>query len=114
MVFQNIIPFFKNYNTNATKGVDFVTQLLYNGVAKMLQREIEMEIRLKEIRESRNLKVSDIAKVLHTSQRQVRLWESGERKMKMSKYIVLAKYYNVSLDYFAGLTDIPLKLKDDI
>ena len=31
--------------------------------------------------------------------------------MRTRYYVALAKYYNVSLDYIAGLTDTPWKLR---
>ncbi len=37
-------------------------------------------------------------------------FENGEKTMKTHEYIELAKYYNLSLDYIAGLIDTPLKL----
>ncbi len=62
--------------------------------------------RLKEIRVARGFSVSDIARVLNASPRQVKRWENGESRMKLYKYIILANLYNLSLDYIAGLTDI--------
>ncbi|MBR3806368.1 MAG: helix-turn-helix transcriptional regulator [Clostridia bacterium] len=66
--------------------------------------------RLRQIREERGLKEEDIAKVLNTTVQKVCLFETGERTMKTHEYIELAKYYNLSLDYIAGLVDTPLKL----
>ncbi len=65
--------------------------------------------RLKDIRESRGLSISDVAKVLRSKPSQVKRWENGESRMKLHNYIVLADFYNLSLDYIAGLTDIPTK-----
>lgn len=38
------------------------------------------------------------------------MYESGKRELPMHQFIVLARYYNVSLDYLAGLIDTPRKL----
>ena len=67
--------------------------------------------RLKEIREDRNLKQSDIADLLKTTRQQVGKWENGVQMMGVDKYIVLAEYYQVSVDYLLGLTETPQKLK---
>ncbi len=67
--------------------------------------------RLKEIREDRNLKQSDIAGLLKTTRQQIGKWENGIQMMGVDKYIVLAEYYKVSVDYLLGLTDIPQKMK---
>ncbi|MBO5354918.1 MAG: helix-turn-helix transcriptional regulator [Clostridia bacterium] len=67
--------------------------------------------RLKEIREASGYSIEEIAKLLNATPKQIKKWESGEAKMKLSKYVVLAKLYQLSLDYIAGLIDTPNKLK---
>ena len=67
--------------------------------------------RLKDTREDLDKKQEDIALVLHITRQQYQLYESGKREMPMHHFVTLAKYYNVSLDYLAGLVDAPKKLK---
>ena len=67
--------------------------------------------RLKDTREDLDKKQEDIAQVLNITRQQYQLYESGKREMPMHHFITLAKYYNVSLDYLAGLVDKPKKLK---
>ena len=66
--------------------------------------------RLRDLREDRDLKQSDIAELLETTQQQIYKYETGKQKMGIDKYIKLAKFYNVSLDYLTGLIDTPKKL----
>ena len=66
--------------------------------------------RLKDLREDHDQKQEDIASVLGITRQQYQLYESGKREMPMHLFAVLAKYYNVSLDYLAGLTDTPRRL----
>ncbi len=66
--------------------------------------------RLNHIREDNDKKQEDIARVLNIAQQQYQLYESGKREMPMHHFITLAKHYNVSLDYLAGLVDVPKKL----
>ena len=61
--------------------------------------------RLKEIRQDKDLYQKDIAKVLHMSQKQYSLYETGVRLIPIDKLVLLAKYYNTSIDYLLGLTD---------
>ncbi len=67
--------------------------------------------RLKDTREDLDKKQEDIAAVLNITRQQYQLYESGKREMPMHHFVILAKYYNVSLDYLAGLVDTPKKLK---
>ena len=67
--------------------------------------------RLKDIREDRDMTQSEIAKLLHTTRQQVSKWETGVQMMGVDKYIALAKFYNISLDYLLGLIDTPKKLQ---
>ena len=67
--------------------------------------------RLKDTREDFDKKQEDIACVLNITRQQYQLYESGKREMPMHHFITLAKYYDVSLDYLAGIVEIPRKLK---
>ena len=61
--------------------------------------------RLKEIREDKDLKQSDIAKILKTSQKQISFYETGVRVIPIEKLDILANYYNTSIDYLVGRTN---------
>ncbi len=67
--------------------------------------------RLKDIREDFDKTQEEIAKVVGTSQSYYAQYETGKRGIPFERAIILAKYYNVSLDYLAGLIDTPRKLK---
>ena len=66
--------------------------------------------RLKDTREDADKKQEDIAVILNITRQQYQLYESGKREMPMHHFIALAKYYNISLDYLAGLVEKPKKL----
>lgn len=66
--------------------------------------------RLKDLREDRDLKQEDIARVLGIQQTQYSRYERGIQMMGIDKYITLAKFYNVSLDFITGLISTPEKL----
>lgn len=66
--------------------------------------------RLRDMREDHDLTQADIANLLKTTRQQVGKWENGIQMMGVDKYITLAKYYNVSVDYLLGLIDTPRKL----
>ena len=61
--------------------------------------------RLKEIREDRNLKQTDLAKILNVSQVAYSYYELGKRQIPLDILKKLARYYNVSTDYILYLTD---------
>ena len=66
--------------------------------------------RLRDLREDHDKKQKEIALVLKISKQQYHLYESGKRELPMHHFITLARYYNVSLDYLAGLMEVPKKL----
>ena len=63
--------------------------------------------RLKDLREAYNLNQEDIAKLLQTTQGYYSKYELGKHMMPIDKYITLARFYNVSLDYVTGLIATP-------
>ena len=66
--------------------------------------------RIKDLREDADKKQGEIAKLLNTTIQQYSRYERGERELPMHHFIALARYYNVSLDYLAGLIDEPRRL----
>lgn len=67
--------------------------------------------RIKDLREDKDLSQEQIAQILMTTRQQISKYETGKQMMGIDKYIKLAKYFNVSLDYLAGLIDTPEKLE---
>lgn len=66
--------------------------------------------RLRDIREDHDLTQEQIAAIIGTSQTQYGRWELGKWQMPIEHYKTLAQYYNVSIDYLAGLTNTPRTL----
>ena len=65
---------------------------------------------LRIAREEKKKKQSEIAELLEITRPQYQLYESGKREMPMHHFMVRARFYNVSLDYLAGLIDEPKAL----
>lgn len=61
--------------------------------------------RLKDLREDKDLFQKDIAKILQISQQYYSEYEKGNRTIPIDYLIILAKYYETSVDYIVGLTD---------
>lgn len=72
---------------------------------------MEIYKRLKQLREAAQLSQEDVAKIIFTSQQYYGKYENGIRPMPMDRYVILAKYYNISLDYLTGIIDEPRKLR---
>ena len=61
--------------------------------------------KLRGLREDNDLTQQQIADILGTSQTMYARYERGANEMPIHHLIKLAQYYNVSLDYIAGLTN---------
>lgn len=64
-------------------------------------------MRLRDLREDRDLTQSQIATFLNCSQNTYHQYECGKRQIPLSLLTKLAIYYNTSVDYILGLTDEP-------
>ena len=67
--------------------------------------------RLRDLREDADKSQEEIAKIIGTTQSYYAQYENGKRAIPFERMVILAKYYNVSLDYMAGLIDKPKKLR---
>ena len=65
-----------------------------------------MNFRLKELRTQRKLSQLKIAIDLNMNQNSISRYENGEREADYATLIKFADYFNVSLDYLLGRTDI--------
>ena len=59
--------------------------------------------RLKDLREDNDKSQEEIALILGIKRQQYARYESGIQEIPFHHIITLAKYYNTSLDYLAGL-----------
>lgn len=61
--------------------------------------------RLRHLREDKDLTLKDIAKILNTSYQYYQKYEKGLKDLPLERAIILADFYNVSIDYLAGRTN---------
>lgn len=61
--------------------------------------------RLRDLREDEDLTQKEVAALLQTTAQQYSLWERGDREIPFHHAITLARFYRVSLDYIAGITN---------
>ena len=66
--------------------------------------------KLRDLREDKDLSQAEIARVIKTTQQHYSKIEMGKADINGEKLKLLAKYYNVSVDYILGLIDEPRKL----
>ena len=71
-----------------------------------------MQNRLKDLREDADLTQADVGKILNITQSEYGKYERGIHMMGIDKYIKLAEYYNVSIDYLVGLLPTPRPLNE--
>lgn len=62
--------------------------------------------RIRDLREDNDLSQKQLAQILSMSQTGYSKYETGENDIPTQILIKLALYYNTSVDYILGLTDI--------
>lgn len=63
--------------------------------------------RIRDLREDHDLKQINVARLLNMSQTGYSKYETGENDIPTRVLIVLARYYNTSIDYLLGETNNP-------
>lgn len=61
--------------------------------------------RLKELRLEAGISQRTLANAINATQKAIDFWEKGINEPKLSFLIKLAQFFNVSIDYLAGLED---------
>ena len=62
--------------------------------------------RLRDLREDKDMNQTQLAKLLGMSQTGYSKYETGENDIPTAILIKLARFYNTSIDYILGETDI--------
>ncbi len=62
--------------------------------------------RIRDLREDKDLNQTQIAKILGMSQTGYSKYETGENDIPTAILIKLSRYYNVSIDYILGESNI--------
>ena len=61
--------------------------------------------RIRQLREDRDIPQAQISELLNVGQKTYSDYELGKSRIPVDSLIVLAKYYNVSMDYICGMAD---------
>lgn len=61
--------------------------------------------RLKDLREDMDMNQTKIANIIGTSQSYYAQYENGNRTIPFDRVVILAEFYDVSIDYIAGRTN---------
>ena len=67
--------------------------------------------RIRDMREDRDLTQTQVAKMLGMSQTGYSKYETGENDIPTAILIKLARFYDVSIDYLLGESDLPIRNK---
>lgn len=72
-----------------------------------------MKLRIRDLREDRDLSQEKVGLAINVPQRTYAYYETGGRMIPPQVLCALADFYDVSVDYLLGRTDIP-KTADQI
>ena len=67
---------------------------------------MDFSTRLKELRKSKKLNQSETGKIAGITSKQIQRYETNESEPTLSVLLALADYFDVSLDYLVGRSDV--------
>ena len=71
----------------------------------IMNMEVKIMLRLKDLREDKDLLQKDIANILNTTREQYCRYELGIRYLPINHLVTLAFFYQTSTDYILGLSN---------
>ena len=75
---------------------------------------MRMYRRIRDLREDRDLTQTQIAEILHCSQRVYSDYERGKLDIPTSILIALSQFHHVSIDYLLEQTDLPSRYPETV
>ena len=73
---------------------------------------MDYRIRMRNVREDRDLSQAQVGNVLNKSQQGYNHIETGRAELKIDDLVKLCQFYNLSADYMIGLINTPKSYKD--
>ncbi len=61
--------------------------------------------RLRDLREDKDLSIRKLADILHMQRTTYHNYETGKRELPFDLAVTLSRFYDVPIDYIAGLTN---------
>ncbi len=71
-----------------------------------------MKLRLKQLRIEKGFTQEQIGKIIYVNQSMYSRYENGRLNLPLKAAADYARFYNVSVDYLAGVTDEPTPYAD--
>lgn len=72
---------------------------------------MDYRLRIRNVREDRDLTQAEVGKILNKSQQGYNHIEAGRAELKIDDLIKLCQFYDLSADYLIGLTNKPKSFK---
>ena len=63
--------------------------------------------RLKELRLEKEMSQQELGKIVNMSKMAISHWEKGNSEPSISQLITLSNFFDISIDYLVGKTDLP-------
>ena len=79
----------------------------YHFLIKRKESHMNYRIRMRNLREDRDLPQRTVANIINKSQQGYSHIEEGRAELKIDDLIKLCRFYGVSADYFIGMSDDP-------
>lgn len=70
--------------------------------------------RIRDLREDNDINQSKIADLLNVCQKTYSDYELGKTRIPIDSLIILAKFYNVDMNYISGVSDIKAEFPNKI
>ena len=62
--------------------------------------------RIRELRKNKSMVQQEVADMLEVGQRTYAAYENGKTSIPVKNLLVLARFYDVSMDYISGASDV--------
>ena len=110
MIMRTIFTVFLFHTGHLTNIIEFITlnvNRVFNSMLCYTRGDfMSYTARIRALREDNDMTQAKIAQLLQVGQKTYSDYELGKTRIPIDSLIVLAKLYNVSMDYICGVSDI--------